>query len=459
MSDQIYSLELRREPDVFAARQAGREVAAAVGLEGQDLVRVATALSEVSRDVVAAGGGQVTFSLTPPDLLTVELVTFRPAPQIGEQAAVVGGGVEAAKRLVDSLTLDTDAEGHAIIHLDKRAAGSRPLHRVLRVELEQLVASTVRSPLEELRLQNRELLLALEEVQTRRDELIRVNNELQETNRGVMALYNELSGELETTNQGVVALYAEIDDKSRQLREASEAKTRFLRNISHELRTPGNSVLGLARLLLDENAEPLTDEQRHQVGFIETSALDLVRLVNELLDLARAESGRLEAQMQDVDLPQLFGDLRGTTAPLVTRPEVSLVVEDAGQVGTIRTDPALLGHVLRNLLSNAVKFTEAGEVRMSAVRQGTRVRFTVQDTGIGIAPEDQPHVFEEFFQVPTPLHSGGKGSGLGLPFARLVANILGGDLQLSSARGVGTTFVMELPADGPPAGAQGGRDP
>ncbi|MGZ4426928.1 MAG: ATP-binding protein [Nocardioidaceae bacterium] len=458
MSDQIYSLELHREFDVFAARQAGREVAAAVGLEGQDLVRVATALSEVSRDVVAAGGGRVAFSLTPPDLLTVELVTFGPAPQIGEQAAVLGGGVEAAQRLVDSLTLDTNAEGHAIIRLDKRA-GSRPLHRVRRLELEQRVAATVRSPLEELRLQNRELILALEDVQARRDELVRVNTELEETNRGVMALYNELSGELETTNQGVVALYAEIDDKSRQLREASEAKSRFLRNISHELRTPGNSVLGLARLLLDANAEPLTDEQRHQVEFIEASAMDLVRLVNELLDLSRAESGRLEAHMQDVDLPHLFGELRGTTAPLVTRSEVSLVVEDAGPVGTIRTDPALLGHVLRNLLSNAVKFTESGEVRMSAVREGARVRFTVQDTGIGIAPEDQPHVFEEFFQVPSPLHAGVKGSGLGLPFARLVANILGGDLQLSSARGVGTTFVMELPADGLPTGPQGGRQP
>ena len=267
-----------------------------------------------------------------------------------------------------------------------------------------------------------------------------------------MALYQELSGELETTNQGVVALYAEIDDKSRQLREASEAKTRFLRNISHELRTPGNSVLGLSRLLLHAEAEPLTEEQRRQVEFIEASALDLVRLVNELLDLARAESGHIEPTVDDVDLQKLFGELEGTTAPLVSRPGVTLVVEDASPVGVIRTDRALLAHVLRNLLSNAVKFTEAGEVRMSAQSDGSVVRITVRDTGIGIAPEDQPQVFEEFFQVRTRLQAGAKGSGLGLPFARRIANILGGDLTLSSDLGEGSTFVVELPIVGPSAG-------
>ena len=134
---------------------------------------------------------------------------------------------------------------------------------------------------------------------------------------------------------------------------------------------------------------------------------------------------------------------------MVTRPEVTLVVEDPSPVGPIRSDPTLLGHVLRNLLSNAVKFTEAGEVRLSAERVGPVVRFTVQDTGIGIAEEDQQRVFEEFFQVRTPLHSRAKGSGLGLSYARRVATILGGDLRLSSTPGVGSSFVMELHVLGP----------
>ncbi|MGZ4436219.1 MAG: sensor histidine kinase [Nocardioidaceae bacterium] len=458
MSEPIYSLELRQERDVFAARQAGRDVAAAVGLEGQDRVRIATALSEVSRDVVAAGGGEVTFSLHWPDLLYVALVTSGPAGELRRQAD--GGGVDAARRLVDELTLDTDAGGHAVITLSKKVAKVLDMGGSARAELRRSVSSGVlRDPIDELRTQNRELVAALEEVQARRDELVRVNQELEETNRGVLALYDELSGELETTNQGVVALYAEIDDKSRQLREASESKTRFLRNISHELRTPGNSVLGLARLLLDDAADPLTDEQRRQVSFIEASAHDLVRLVNELLDLAKAESGRLEPSWEEVELAALFAELRGTTQPLVTHPGVTLAVEDPTAVGPIRTDPNLLAHVLRNLLSNAVKFTEAGEVRMTAERNGALVRFTVRDTGIGIAEEDQPHVFEEFFQVRTPLHSGGKGTGLGLAFARRVATILGGDLQLTSARGVGSSFVMELPAHGPAPALKEDQEP
>ncbi len=213
MSIAIYTLELREERDVFAARQAGREVAAAVGLEGQDQVRVATALSEVSRDVVAAGGGEVTFSVTSPDLLTVELVTSGPARELRSRA--IGGGVEAARRLVDSLTQTTDPDGHAVITLDKKVARVVRLGRTARTELRQRMATAMpRDPVDELRAQNRELIAALEEVQARRDELVTVNSELAETNRGVVALYDELSGELETTNQGVVALYAEIDDRT-----------------------------------------------------------------------------------------------------------------------------------------------------------------------------------------------------------------------------------------------------
>ncbi|QNN53304.1 ATP-binding protein [Nocardioides mesophilus] len=452
MSEPIYTLELREERDVFAARQAGREVAAAVGLDDLDQVRIATALSEVSRDVVAAGGGDVTFSVRTPDLFFVELVTSGQEPALRRQQADTGG-VDAARRLVDTVTLTTDPDGHAVLTLVKQVMRVVELGDKARTELQQRVSSTMwRDPLDELRAQNRELVTALEEVRARRDELVSVNKELEETNRGVVALYEELSGELETTNQGVVALYAEIDDKNRRLREASEAKTRFLRYISHELRTPGNSVLGLARLLLDKSADPLTEEQRQQIFFIETSARDLIRLVNDLLDLAKAESGRIEPRWQEVDLRALFDDLRGTIAPLVAD-GVDLVVEDPSPVGPIRSDPTLLGHVLRNLLSNAANFTLVGEVRLSTERDGSAVRFTVHDTGIGIAEEDRTHVFEEFFQVRTPPRAGGRGSGLGLPFARRVALILGGDVRLSGTPVGGSTFVVEVPVHGPPDAA------
>ena len=447
MTGEIYGLEVHHETDVFASRQAARDVATAVGIEGQDVIRVATALSEVTRDLLAAGGGQVSFTSVAPDLLRVTLTGGASGPGTAWDSA---SGLDAARRLMDTVTIGPDEHGRTVVVLEKRARSVRAVDDHLRRELRQRLRGTVvRTSVDELRLQNRDLVAVLEEVQARKEELERVNAELEETNKGVLALYGELSDELERTNQGVVALYAEIDDKNRLLGEASESKTRFLNNISHELRTPGNSVLGLARLLLDPAAEPLTDEQRHQVQLISASAEDLLRLVNELLDLAKAESGRIEAVVDDVDLAALFDELRGTTEPLVTRPGVTLVVEPPRGVTGFRTDRTLLRHLLRNLLSNAVKFTESGSVTMTADAGAGVVTFSVRDTGVGIAEADQAKVFEEFFQVRGALQATVTGSGLGLPFARRVCRILGGDLRLSSTPGEGTTFSFALPTTGP----------
>ena len=182
-------------------------------------------------------------------------------------------------------------------------------------------------------MQNQQLIAALDEVRAQRDDLARLNAELEETNRGVMALYHQLSDELEETNRGVVALYAELDERSAQLRAASEAKTRFLANVSHELRAPVTAIIGLGRLLTDSSSDPLTEEQSRQVELIRGSAADLLALVNDLLDLAKAEAGRLEPNWSDVDLKAVFGQLRGTLRPLVTRPDVELVVEEPTVAG------------------------------------------------------------------------------------------------------------------------------
>jgi signal transduction histidine kinase len=452
VTGEIYGLEVHHETDVFASRQAARDVATAVGVEGQDVIRVATALSEVTRDLLAAGGGRVSVTSVAPDLLRVTLTGDASGPGTAWHSA---SGLDAARRLMDAVTVAGDEGGRTVVVLEKRARAARPVDDHLRRELRRRLSDTAgRTSVDELRLQNRDLVAVLEEVQARKEELERVNAELEETNKGVLALYGELSDELERTNQGVVALYAEIDDKNRLLAEASESKTRFLNNISHELRTPGNSVLGLSRLLLDPAAEPLTDEQRHPVQLISTSAEDLLRLVNELLDLAKAESGRIEVAVDVVDLAALFEELRGTTAPLVTRPGVALVVEPPRGVTGFRTDRTLLRHLLRNLLSNAVKFTESGSVTLTADAgdDGT-VTFRVSDTGVGIAEADQAKVFEEFFQVRGTLQATVTGSGLGLPFARRVCRILGGDLRLSSTPGEGTTFSFVLPTAGPEADA------
>jgi len=304
------------------------------------------------------------------------------------------------------------------------------------------------TPFDELVVQNQQLVHALDELRAQRDDLARLNAELEETNRGVMALYHQLSDELEETNRGVVALYAELDEKSVQLRAASEAKSRFLANVSHELRAPVTAIIGLGRLLADESSDPLTADQRRQVDLIRDSATDLLRLVNDLLDLAKAEAGRIEPNLTDVDLKAVFGQLRGTLRPLATRPEVDFVVEEPG-VPSLRTDEVLLSQVLRNLLTNALKFTESGSVRLTAARAGDDVEFTVADTGSGIPAEQHERIFEEFYQVPGSTALSGKGTGLGLPYARRLVDVLGGALLVSSEVGRGSTFTVRLPLGSP----------
>ena len=188
------------------------------------------------------------------------------------------------------------------------------------------------STLDELRRQNQDLIAALEELKRQKEQLLLLNAELQETNRGVMALYTELSEELEQTNRGVVALYAELDEKSEQLRAAAEAKDRFWANVSHELRTPLHSIKGLTLLLEDPGSPGTLDtEQLHQVELIRNSTSTLLALVNDLLDVAKAESGRLSIDPAVVALPAVLSTLRGLVRPLAEGKPVNVVVsaEDA----------------------------------------------------------------------------------------------------------------------------------
>jgi signal transduction histidine kinase/CheY-like chemotaxis protein len=445
---ELLTVEIERELDVIAVRQRGRDVAVALGLDAQDQVRIATALSEVGREVLAMGGASIVFALigSVPPALVITLTTEAAVPQPRDATQVEG--VLAARRLLDEVTFESLSLG-ARLRLVKWLPGHFRLPtagqvKQLRRTLEGPSAVT---PMSELRTQNSEMMAALDELQSKQDELLRLNAELEETNRGVLAMYSQLSDELEETNRGVVALYAELDEKSAQLKQANEAKSRFLANVSHELRTPINSILGLARLLDDAPDEPLSGEQVKQVTFIRSNANDLLALVNQLLDLAKAESGRLEPVLTEVRLEDVFAQVRGSLRPLAARGAVDLLVEDPVDVRPLYTDEGMLLHILRNLLTNALKFTERGHVRLSARSResGQYVGLTVEDTGIGIAEADQVRAFEEFFQVAGPLQAKAHGTGLGLPYARRLAELLGGSLTLSSVPGEGSTFTLELP--------------
>jgi signal transduction histidine kinase len=342
------------------------------------------------------------------------------------------------------------------VRLAKRLPpGVRPSRETV-TRLQARFARPVRtSLLEDLQAQNAELLRTLEQLTAKQQELVRMNQELQETNRGVMAMYTQLSTELEETNRGVVALYAELDERGAQLREASNAKSRFLASVSHELRSPLNSIAALTTLLREPDSEPLTAAQEDQLRLIQSAAAQLQGMVDELLDLAKAEAGQLGPQFADVDVAGLVNDLFAGLRP-ITPAGVELVTRAPAELPTLRTDPLLLGQVLRNLLSNALKFTERGQVTLVISQPSAELMsFAVADSGIGIAAEHLELVFEEFFQVPGPLQLRSRGTGLGLPYARRVVGVLGGALALSSTPITGSTFSFTLPlTPGAPAAPQ-----
>jgi signal transduction histidine kinase len=432
MKEEFARLPVRDLQEVFAARRLGRELAAGLVLDRQDQVRVATAISEISRSAVTAGLTAV-IAFGADDASLVLTVTV--------DGEVPEDGITAAARLMDTVI----ANGRVVRMTKRRPSNVKTDTRSVR---ERLAAMLPESTLEELRRNNNDLIAALDDLKGQKEQLLLLNAELQDTNRGVMALYSELSDELEQTNRGVLALYRELDEKSEQLHAASTSKDRFWANVSHELRTPLNSITGLTRLLT-EPASGLGAEQLYQVRLIRNATGTLLTLVNDLLDVAKAESGQLVIEPAEVSLPALLATLRGLTRPMTEGKPVDVVVSAEGAPATMLTDELALTAILRNLLSNAIKYTDKGEVRLTVHTAPGGIEIRVSDTGTGIPANQLERVFEEFYQVPGISRG---GTGLGLPYARRLAGLLGGELTLTSEAGGGTTAMLHLPHGMPSVG-------
>ena len=432
IADEVARVDLRHGEGVVTARQRARDVAEILGFDRLEQTRIATAVSELARNAHRyAGGGEVRIHCAP-DALRVEVVDSGPGiPNLdevlrGEYASStgLGRGLVGVRQLMDEFLIDAPAGRGTRVSVAKRLpASTLPDVRGVRAELARRGAV---SPFDEVTRQNEELLQALGEVRARQKAMLALNRELEET------------------NTGVVALYAELDERAERLRDADERKSRFLADMSHELRTPLNSIIALAELLL--SGEPaLAEEQATQVGFIRRVAHDQLSLVGDLLDIAKIEAGRLDLELEDLALSELFVIMRGQLRPLLKGSDVQLRFDFPATPVTLRTDEGKLIQVLRNLISNAVKFTPHGEVLVSAEVAVDRVRFIVADTGIGIAAEDLPRIFEEFVQIPGELQQARQGTGLGLPLAKTLVGLLGGELTVRSTVGVGTAFTVELP--------------
>lgn len=448
-STPLLSLSIGDEADIVSARQRARQVGMRLGLDPQDQARLATAVSEIARNAFQyAGSGRVEFSIdlrSQPQVLWVEVSDK--GPGIGDMDRILNGAYESPTGMGIGLSGTRRLMDHFRIHSVPKVGTQVTFGKMLPPSVKPILPSEVANlctqlpaeresgALDELQRQNKELLETLETLRLRELELEKRELELA-----------HLNIELEETNRGVVALYAELDEKAAALKRADEMKSHFLRYVSHEFRTPVNSVLALTQLLLRRLDGDLTQEQENQVQYIRQAVQDLAEMVNDLLDLAKVEAGKTEIRLTRLDLGHFFGAIRALMRPLATNDAVSLVFDDPPFGAYLETDEGKLGQILRNLISNALKFTEEGEVRVSARLQadGTLV-LSVTDTGVGIARDDLETIFHEFAQVDNPLQKNVRGTGLGLPLSRKLATLLDGTLEVSSTIGSGSTFTLKLP--------------
>ena len=448
---QALSLALHHDQDVVTARQRAASLAQALGFDTSEQTRIATAVSEIVRNAFRyASGGVVDFTVdvdSRPQRLVVRVADrgqgIRRLDEVlngrYQSSTGLGIGIQGARRLMDRFSLESSSNGTTAV-LEKFLPQTGPL--VTKTRLAQIVESIAqREPaglVDEIQKQNQDLLRALDELQRKQQELVRVNRELEDTNRGV------------------VALYAELDEKADHLRRADELKSRFLSNMTHEFRTPVNSIIGLTRLLIDER-ERADHEPEPELVYIREAAEQLSELVNDLLDLAKVEAGKTVVRPTEFRVETLFGALRGMLRPLLLNQSVELVFDSGEDLPLLHTDEGKVSQILRNLISNGLKFTERGEVRVTA-RMGPSdetITFEVRDTGIGIAAEDLVRIFDEFTQLEHRIQRRVKGTGLGLALSKRLAELLGGALSVTSEVGVGSTFTVRVPRHYGPPRAEG----
>ncbi|MBT3381246.1 MAG: response regulator [Lentisphaerae bacterium] len=328
---------------------------------------------------------------------------------------------------------------------------SRALSEELQAQQEEL-----RSANEELEEQTTQLRSSEEKLQAQQEELQVTNEELEEHNRAL----ERQKREIEEANQALERTRRDIETKAEELALASKYKSEFLANMSHELRTPLNSLLILSRDLADNRDSNLTADQVESANVIYSSGNDLLGLINEILDLSKIEAGRMELQAEEIAVQDLADDVQRAFRHMAEDKGLELRVEIGEVPATIRSDRGRLDQILRNLLSNAIKFTEQGSVSVTfgqaqaegCLSQGDlrtegAMAITVQDTGIGIPAAKRDVVFEAFQQVDGSTARKYGGTGLGLSISRELAGLLGGEIQLESEEGRGSTFTLCLPLD------------
>ena len=377
----------------------GRASFSAAGLEGEFGMALATRQVQRLTDIPAES--RFTFATVGGDFLPGEIITI-PVPGDGGIAAVVSlAGVRSypapAVRLVNDVW------------------------NVITARLNGVLASgKIRTLAQELEQQNQELQVQQEELEVQTEEL------------------REQSEELRGQN-------AELERQQRALEEASRLKSQFLSNMSHELRTPLNSVMALSRVLMMQAKDRISAEEVNYLEIIERNGKNLLTLINDILDLSKIEAGRMEVNPQPFSLRLTLENIVESMNPIAREKQLAILHDIPEYLPTLESDEMRVSQILQNLIGNAVKFTDTGSVTIAVQSDQENVAVRIADTGIGIAEQDLPCIFDEFRQVDGTSARRYEGTGLGLAIARKAARMLGGDIAVQSALGRGSTFTLTLP--------------
>ena len=281
-----------------------------------------------------------------------------------------------------------------------------------------------------------------EELQQSMEELDLAHEELQSANEELQHHYEEL----ELSQEELLTSNEELSQANDRVMEADRLKSEFLANMSHELRTPLNSVIALSGILLARMDGDLTEEQEKQVKIIKKSGKNLLELINDILDLSKIESGKMEISLEEFYIEDVVNDDRAMVTPLASEKEINISFIKNEEIPLIRSDRNKIKQILLNLLSNAVKFTPTGgSITIDATGRDGRVELRVTDTGIGIAKENLDKIFDEFRQVDGSSTREYGGTGLGLAITRRLVKLLGGEIRVESEIGKGSTFTIDIP--------------
>ncbi|MDO8445072.1 MAG: hybrid sensor histidine kinase/response regulator [Deltaproteobacteria bacterium] len=274
------------------------------------------------------------------------------------------------------------------------------------------------------------LISTYENAVLRNTELIKVQEKLEDLNK-----------ELEQKMQ-------EAEKAKKEAEAATQAKSSFLANMNHELRTPLNSINGFSEVLADETFGPLNEKQKKYVNNVLTSGKHLLLLINQILDMAKVESGKMKLDLSSLSMKSLLNEISTLVADMVSKKKIQMSLDIAEDLPNIEADELKVKQILYNLLSNAVKFTpEGGQIGMRAKKAGSEIEIVVWDTGVGIAPENMEKIFEGFFRVDTPYSRVTEGTGLGLPLSKKLVELHGGKLSVESEglnKGTSVRFILPV---------------